>query len=285
LIKDSIEHDGFKLRYHIEGEGMPVLVCGSALYYERCFPKQLTKHCQMIYFDNRVFGGTCQKKATQADFELEKIYSDIETLRQHLNLGKFVLVGHSGQAYMALDYAKKYPDNVSHVVMIGMSPTYDDKSHAWAEDHWATHASKERKTALDRNIKKWPDDLINNLPDPKNAVQRYVRNTPKIWFDYDFDLAASALWEDVEFNTQGYNYIWGELFPHLEITQGLENFNIPVAVMVGQYDGLVAPPESWDAVKEKFNRLNIHVFNKSGHTPQLEEPAVFSERLLDFISR
>ena len=81
MIKDSIEHDGFKLRYHIEGEGMPVLVCGSALYYERCFPKQLTKHCQMIYFDNRVFGGTCQKKATQADFELEKIYTEVYRLR------------------------------------------------------------------------------------------------------------------------------------------------------------------------------------------------------------
>jgi proline iminopeptidase len=281
LMRDSIERDGFKLRYHIEGEGIPVLVCGSAIYYERVFPKHLLSACQMIYYDNRVFGGACLKEASQTDFELDKIYADIEALRQKLNVEKFVIVGHSGQAYMALEYAKKYPENVSHVVMIGMAPTYDDKAHAWAENNWQAIASKERKAALERNLKKWPDDLINGLPDPQNFVQDYIRNTPKIWFDYDFD--ASLLWDNVGFNSQGFNYIWGKLFPQLDITQGLESFNMPVAVMVGKYDGLVAPPESWEAVRDKFKKLKVFVFDRSGHTPPLEEPAVFAEHLLGFV--
>lgn len=281
LLKDSIEQDGFKLCYYIEGEGVPVLVCGSAIYYERIFPKSLLNVCQMIYFDNRVFGGTCLKEATQADFELNKIYADIEALRKKLNIEKFVIVGHSGQAYMALEYAKKYPNNVSHVVMIGMAPTYDDKAHRWAENNWQSLASEERKAALERSFEKWPDNFINTLPEPQNFIQDYIRNTPKIWFNYDFN--AAPLWDNVEFNSQGFNYIWGELFPQLDITQGIENFNIPVAVMVGACDGLVAPPESWDAVRGKFKQLKFFVFDKSGHTPPLEEPAVFCEYLLGFI--
>jgi proline iminopeptidase len=236
----------------------------------------------MIYYDNRVFGGTCLKEASQADFELDKIYADVEMLRQHLDIEKFVIIGHSGQAYMALEYAKKYPNYVSHVVMIGMAPTFNNAAHIWAESNWESLASEERKAALERNFKKWPDDLINNLSEPKNFIQDYVRKTPKIWFDYNFD--AASLWENVEFNSKGFNYIWGELFPKLDITLGLEDFNIPVAVMVGKYDGLIAPPESWDAVKDKFKKLKIYVFNKSGHTPPLEEPTIFTERLLKFIS-
>lgn len=280
MLKNSIERDGFKLRYYIEGKGMPVLVIGSAIYYERAFPKNLLNHCQMIYFDNRVFGGTCLKETNQTDFALDKIYEDIETLRLHLNIDKLVIVGHSGQAYMALEYAKKYPKHVSHVVMIGMAPTYDEKSHAWAEKNWKSIATEERKAALERNFKKWPDELIKSLPEPKNFIQDYIRNTPKIWFDYNFD--AAYLWDNVEFNSKGFNYIWGELFPKLDITQRLENFNIPIAVMLGKYDGLIAPPVSWDAVKDKFKQLKIYVFDKSGHTPQLEEPDVFSEYLLSF---
>jgi hypothetical protein len=38
------------------------------------------------------------------------------------------------------------------------------------------------------------------------------------------------------------------------------------------------------AVKDKFKKLKIYVFNKSGHTPPLEEPTIFTERLLKFIS-
>ena len=75
MIRDSIQRDGFKLRYHIEGEGIPVLVCGSAIYYERTFPKDLIDQCQMIYFDNRVFGGTCLKEASQSDFEFFRAIS------------------------------------------------------------------------------------------------------------------------------------------------------------------------------------------------------------------
>ncbi len=282
-MKGYIEKDGFKLRYFIEGKGMPVLVCGSAIYYQRVFPKALLNDYQMIYFDNRVFGGSQLKKADKSDFELENIYADMEALREHLNLSQFVIIGHSGQAYMALEYAKRHPNNVSHVVMIGMAPTYDIDSHAWAEKNWNTIASEERKLALETNMTKWPDEYINNLPTPQNFIQIYIRDTPRIWYDYNFD--AAALWDDVEFNVLGFNYIWGELFPNLDITQGLENFHIPVAIMAGKYDGLVAPPESWDTVKDKFNTLNIYVFEKSGHTPPLEEPDVFCKNLLSFTAQ
>jgi proline iminopeptidase len=282
IVKEnSIIRDGFKLRYYIEGEGIPVLICGSAIYYKRVFSQDLSNYCKMIYFDNRVFGGTCLKEMSQSDFEPKKIYDDIEALRQHLNLDKIVIIGHSGQAYMALEYAKHYPNSVSHVVMIGRAPTSDDKARAWAESNWHTLASDERKAALQRNLGNQSDEFINGFPAPQNYIKNYLRNTPKIWFNYDFD--AESLWNNVELNIQGFNYIWGELFPKLDITKGLEDFNIPVAVMLGKYDGLVAPPTSWDAVQNKFKQLNIFIFDKSGHTPPLEEPALFNERLLQFL--
>ena len=182
---------------------------------------------------------------------------------------------------MALEYAKCYPSSVSHVVMIGMAPYYDDKAKDWAEKSWQLIASDERKAALKRNLDAYPDELINRLPELKRFVKDYLRNGPKIWFDYDFD--AESLWDNVELNLQGFNYIWGELFPKFDFTNNLENFNISVAVMIGKYDSIGGPPESWDAVKDKFKKLCVYVFDKSGHTPPLEEPEMFNRKLANFL--
>ena len=37
---------------------------------------------------------------------------------------------------MALEYAKKYPENVSHVVMIGIAPSLSPIHAAAAEQYW-----------------------------------------------------------------------------------------------------------------------------------------------------
>lgn len=281
MTTGAIEREGFKLRYHIEGEGIPVVVCNSVAYHT--FSEQLPKHCKLICLDTRVFGGSALKETERADFEPDLIYADIEALRQHLNLDQMVMVGHSGQSYFALEYAKRYPEYVSHVVMIGMSPTFDDKSHQWAEENWQSIASNERKEAFKNNIEAWPDAEIGKLPVKHKFIKDYIRKTPKIWFDYNYD--AGVLWKDVDFSVQGISYIWGELFPKLDITKGLENFDIPVAVMLGKYDGLIAPSGAWDMIRDKFKCLEIHVFEESGHTPQLEEPKLFDKYLLEFIHK
>lgn len=83
----------------------------------------------------------------------------------------------------------------------------------------------------------------------------------------------------------GIDYVWGTIFKNLDITKGLSTFNKPVFLGLGKYDFLVAPFYSWNALGSQFSNLTIRLFERSSHTPQLEEPVLFDQELLDWIKQ
>ena len=79
-----------------------------------------------------------------------------------------------------------------------------------------------------------------------------------------------------------FDYVWGSLFKTLDITEGLAALDVPVFVGLGRYD-YWNPPHLWDAVRGHFRRLRLRIFERSGHTPQLEEADAFDRELLAWL--
>ncbi|MEE8350319.1 MAG: alpha/beta hydrolase [Acidobacteriota bacterium] len=273
----SIPSGQFRLNYRIEGTGAAAIVIGFPNYYARVFSEDLRSHLRLIFVDHRGSAASPGSVDT-AEFALERIVDDLELVRETLGLGRIVVIGHSGHAFMALEYAKKYPANVSHVVMIGIAPDFSASSQQVAQQNWLRLASPERKSALEENQRKITDDQLAQLPPGERWIKSYVRNGPRAWYDPHFD--STPLWEDVEVNMEMFNYVWGELFSDIDVTRGLENFDRPVFMALGRYDFLVAPPSSWEPIKDSFNDLALRIFEESGHTPQYEEPELFGRELL-----
>jgi proline iminopeptidase len=272
--------DGFNLQYRIEGEGRPVLVVGSALYYPRCFSANLRRHLKLAFMDHRGFapGNACTDKARYA---LSLLIDDIERVRSELGLGEVVILGHSGHGFMALEYAKAYPRHVSHVVMLNVAPDYSPAGHAAAERYLEESVCPERKTLLAQNMAKLPAAIAAA---PEKAFVTYCLLTgPKSWFDPAYD--AAPLWEGVETNMTMFDHVWGEIFRDIDITRGLAALDKPVFLGLGRHDFLVPPPWRWEAVREEFRDLTIRVFERSSHAPFLEEPALFDAELLGWLKR
>ena len=194
-----------------------------------------------------------------------------------MKLERVAIIGHSGHAYMALEYAKKYPDRVSHVVMIGIAPDLSAKSSQAAERYWQESVSPDRKTAMEENLQRLPDDQLASLPLSDRFIETYIRDGPKKWYDHRFD--STPLWKDVELN-EVFERVWGGVFSKIDITKDLDAFDRPVFLALGRYDYQLAPPSSWDAIRPHFRNLTVRVFEQSGHTPQYEEPALFDAELL-----
>lgn len=268
----------FTLQYAIEGEGRPVLVIGSALYYPRLFSQNLRRHLRMVFMDHRGFapGNDC---TDAGEYTLEKLTGDIEQARRDLGLGKIVILGHSGHAFMALDYARRYPQHVSHVVMLNVAPDYSAAGHAAAERYLAESVCPERKAALAANMARLPAAMEAA---PEKAFVTYCLLTgPKSWYDWTFD--AAPLWDGIETNMTMFNHVWGEVFRDIDITAGLDALDRPVFLGLGRYDYLVPPPWRWEAVRERFRDLTIRVFERSSHAPCFEEPAAFDAELLAWL--
>ena len=67
-------------------------------------------------------------------------------------------------------------------------------------------------------------------------------------------------------------------------TTQLDQLQAPVFLALGRYDHIIAPPFSWDTIRPKFHDLTVRIFEKSGHTPQLEEPDAFDAELLEWLN-
>jgi len=276
----TIDISGFKLQYIIEGTGEPVLVIGSALYYQRVFSENLRKQLQLIFIDHRGFVQPPRRQLDNKDFELEVLIDDIEKIRKDLKLDHFLVMGHSGHAFMALEYAKKNPDHITGVVMIGVTPDYSEGTHKAADIFFQTIASPERKDLLAKNMDQLPR-LIASDP-AKRFVSYCLAAGPKSWFDQAYD--ATELWKNVYTNMQMFDYVWGIVFRDIDICRNLKNFNKPVFLALGKFDFLTGPPELWNDRKKCFNDITIKIFEKSSHCPQFEEADIFDKELLKWVS-
>jgi len=274
---NTIERDGFRLSYRLEGAGLPAIIIGSSVYYPPTFSRDLYKEIQMIYLDHRGFG-RATKHFDKSSFELDVLIDDIEATRKNLGLEKIVIIGHSGHAFMALEYAKKYPNHVSHVVLIATSPNASTDTFAAADRYFTESVCPERKALYEKNMQFLQSDIEKN-PD-KRFIFYSLRSGPRIWYDYQYD--AAPLWQDVTVIPEMFDYVWGHLFKNIDITKGLENLNIPVLLMLGRYD-YWNPPHLWEPLRSRFKNLTIRIFEKSGHTPQLEEPEFFNKELLQWL--
>ena len=113
--------DGVQLKADVAGKGVPCLFVhggpgsGSEIV-QRLAGKTLEQHFKMIYLDQRGSGrsGSDPKK----NYALDRVVQDMEELREHLQIKKWVLMSHSFGGIIATAYAKKYPEHVSGLVLM-----------------------------------------------------------------------------------------------------------------------------------------------------------------------
>ena len=277
--RGTIRSGRFDLAYSVEGDGTPALVIGSAVYYPRVFSQALRQSLKLIFADHRGFAQR-SGDVPPSEYTLDVVLADIDLVRRHLGLEKVIVVGHSGHGYMALEYAKRYPQHVSHVVMIATGPSHSATHNAATEQYWQESVCPVRKAKLESDLAGLAAE-IEAAPD-RRFVTFCVRMGARSWYDYGFD--AAPLWEGVQVNMPVFDHLWGEAFRDIDIAQNLDRLDIPVFLALGRYDYLVAPYATWEPYRSSFKDLTVRVFEKSGHTPQLEESALFDAELLSWLS-
>ena len=76
----------------------------------------LTAAMQVVYFDHRGQGRSARGDPSR--WTLDENVEDMEALRRHLGLGPIVSIGTSYGGMVAMAHAARYPDAVSHLVLV-----------------------------------------------------------------------------------------------------------------------------------------------------------------------
>lgn len=271
--------DGANLTYVIEGTGRPCMVFGSREYYPRTFSPRFKAALQCAYIDHRGFVADAPAPRTGL-FTVDAAVEEFEVARRALKMERVVVVGHSVHGLMALAYALRYPEHVSHVIAIGAVPTLGQDVNRRTRQFWLSHASAGRKAADERNRARLAPDSLRKLSPSDAFIATYVANAARYWADSTYD--AAWLWRGVTVNMPRV----GELF---DATRGYtlriaSTVSVPVMVALGRHDFSV-PFTEGESFRGPFRDVTIEIFERSGHTPQLEEPAEFDRRVLTWLQR
>lgn len=277
--KGHMEYNGTHMEYKIEGEGIPVLVLGSIIYHPRTFSDNLRKHCQLIFINMPWYIPDYVPEDLKS-ITIEDIVDDVEKMRQYLNLGRVAIMGHSFHGLFALEYARKYPNNVSHVIAISTPAQKGQAGGQLENDYWAMNATDMRKMKYQHN---WDvnKEEIAAMDVAEGAIATYINNSPIYYRDPDYD--SKWLWEGVQMNIYMMSHVFTDLFAEYKISDGPE-ISAPVFLALGHYD-FSAPPVLWDDQRLAVPFLEYNVFTQSGHSPQLEEAENFDAKLVAWLKK
>lgn len=273
-----VDVDGVELPCTVEGTGMPTLVTCDVVMAQRAFSQKLREHLQFVFMEPRV-GLEYEQSVDYSTITMDTVVGDIERVREQLRLENIAVVGHSIGGILAFEYARRYPANVSHVVMIATPPGWTADTTAASDEYWDSHASEDRKAVLSQNEGALSEDSLKQLTPSEAQWARYMAYTPKYWHNPRYD--TSWLFDGQNWNVEGWGHFFGVIMADYDITAGGE-IGVPIFLALGRHD-YVVPPTLWNDMHSRFPTLTHVVFEKSGHFPHLEEQALFDQVLLEWI--
>jgi proline iminopeptidase len=121
---------GAALYYRDIGSGLPIIILhgGPGFDHQYLLPDmdRLADDYRLIYYDQRGRSKSVwsvQPTAVSIQSEID----DLEALRADLHLEQAALLGHSWGGLLAMEYALRHPERVSHLILLNTCPaSYDD---------------------------------------------------------------------------------------------------------------------------------------------------------------
>ena len=276
-ISGSLDVPNALFEYTAEGNGNPmVLFTGGENVGQKFFPKELKDNFILIHADPSNIDSTVVSEMTFND-----ILDDIEKLRVSIGVEKIGILGHSMFGLLPLEYALKYPNNVSYVISTGSSPYFNKAFREAGRKYWEEEASDTRKDIREKNREELKEFDMSTLSPSQQFITSYIANTPLRFYDPNFD--QSSFWESVELNMTFLSHYWGTLMKDFDNSENYKNLTSPVLVLTGKYD-FGAPYFLWDEYDSINPNITLKVYEQAGHNPFLEYPEEFTKDVLEWVN-
>jgi proline iminopeptidase len=115
------ESNGVKIYYRIFGTGTPILIIngGPGLNSDGFveLAKTLSAHHQTIIYDQRGTGKSTMQQIDASTITMQLMIDDIENLRKHLKIERWIVLGHSFGGMLASYYATLFPNKITAMIL------------------------------------------------------------------------------------------------------------------------------------------------------------------------
>jgi proline iminopeptidase len=224
---------------------------------------------RVIVFDARGSGVS----EGRPPFTHEQWVADVEALREWAGAERFVMAGGSYGGFIAMEYAIRYPDRLTALVLRDTSADHENEKAA------RRNAENSTRVTIDREKL----DRINTGRVRDNEDLRDCWREILPLYDHVYDPAAvEAKVEATFYRYQTHNFAFAVNQPNYDIKAELPKITCPTLVTVGR-DDWITPVESSRTIVELIPDARLVVFEKSGHSPQIEEADLWRKTVREFL--
>lgn len=271
--------NGAELYVDIQGRGGPTIIAhhggpgmGSHHNAKAAFAP-LADRYRIVSFDARGSG----RSSALPPYTHAQWVSDLDGLREHLGLERFIMTGGSYGGYIALEYTLAHPERVTHLILRDTAA-----SHAYEAQAKATALARAAEfpginaADLDRLF-------AGKVRDDDDFRQLFASIAPL--YDANYEPERTRRWvEEITFRAETHNAAFSQNIPNFDLTGRLGEIAVPTLVTVGRHDW-ITPVEASEEIAAGIPDAELVIFENSGHSPQQEEHERFVAVVRDFLAR
>jgi pimeloyl-ACP methyl ester carboxylesterase len=229
----------------------------------------------LIFYDHRCNGRSVG--APVSSITWENLTADADALRQKLGFERWAVLGHSFGGHVALEYALRYPGNLSHLVLLdsGGDSRWSQQN---AADVLAKRGFSVKKVEL---VRRW----FNGDFAPREMLPMLMRIGPAYAYHPSLWLTARDLirgeWR-TKMRPEALIFAERYLLKGWSVMDQLSEITVPTLVLAGRED-FVFPPEHQLELAAGIPGARLQIIERAGHNPHSERPAEVMQAVRDFI--
>ena len=290
------------LHYKIFGEGPPLLFLNGGPGYSsegyEGIADQLKSKRQVILFDQRGTGKSKMNELSSKTINSTKMVEDIESLRNHLEIENWDVIGQSFGGVYAMYYANTYPNSINKLILNStLAPSNERFQDIKNVNHFKGQSIKEEQvidsifseTILIVQRKLRTLQMSDSLERIKNEyildeIRMHRKRVLKAR-NYVYRLENVPVAIDWFLYKSQYNQVVAILanqsFFLKKIKKKLKKYDKKVLILHGEYDfiKLKAPR----MLNKLFPNAQLEIIQNSGHMIWVDQPQVTQKIIFDFL--
>lgn len=269
---------GISLNVEVIGHGYPLVLMhgGPGLDYQTMLPLEpLSDQFTLVLYDHRCNGRS--EGAEVTSMTMENLTFDADALRQELGFDQWAVLGHSFGGNVALEYALRFPSNLSRLVLMNTG----------GDQWWVNHHAPELlgKRGYPASTIQAARRFYNGQITPGEFLSTYMKFNRAYYYSFSLlDLLKVMLsGHTPKFRPEALIFAYSQALQGWTVMDRLGEIQVPTLVLAGRHDFLF-PPEHQALLAAGIPDARLELIERAAHSPHMEQPAVVLPILREFLS-
>ncbi len=229
----------------------------------------------LIFYDHRCNGRS--EGAPVSSMTWENLTADADALREELGFERWAVLGHSFGGMVALEYALRYPNRLSHLILLDTG----------GDGRWPTRNAP--GLLAERGYSPKTVEVARRFLNGRIAPEEFVPSLMRLSGAYHHHLGPRLLMRDLregawrtKIRPAALIFAGSHLIEGWTVMDRLGEIEVPTLVMAGR-DDFQFPPEHQAELAAGIPDARLRIIERAGHNPHDERPDEVMEAVRGFL--